>query len=297
VEPLRVVVRRGTVVEAVHVVHAAAVQDGRVVASVGDPELVTIMRSSAKPLQALPLARAREDMDQRDLAIASASHRAEPDQLEAVQALLAKADATEDDLECGPEDGSRLRHNCSGKHAGMLALCRARGWPARGYRLAGHPVQEGCLAEVAAAADVPAADVPTAVDGCGIVTFALTLERLAHAFSRFESLDAGTRVAAAMRSYPELIRGGGAADTLLMRGFDGWTAKGGAEGLFCAVGPDGVGVALKVEDGSGRGVRPALGSFLARLGLDREALERAGLGRLPLLNSRDEECGEVVTEE
>ena len=76
----------------------------------------------------------------------------------------------------------------------------------------------------------------------------------------------------------------------------GWTAKGGAEGLLCAAGPDGVGVALKVEDGSGRGVRPVLGSFLARLGLDREALERAGLGRLPLLNSRDEECGEVVTE-
>jgi L-asparaginase II len=296
VEPLRVVVRRGSVVEAVHVVHAVAVQDRRVVAFAGDAELVTFMRSSAKPLQALPLAGAREDMDERDLAIASASHRAEPDQLEAVRALLAKADATEDDLECGREDGSRLRHNCSGKHAGMLALARARGWPTRGYRLAGHPVQEGCLAEVAAAADVPAADVSTAVDGCGVVTFALTLERMAHAFSRLESLEAGARVAAAMRAYPELIRGGDAADTLLMRGFRGWTAKGGAEGLLCAVGPDGVGVALKVEDGSGRGVRPALGSFLARLGLDGESLERAGLGRLPLLNSRDEQCGEVVTE-
>jgi L-asparaginase II len=297
VEPLRVVVRRGAVVEAVHVVHAVAVQDGHVVASAGDAGLVTFMRSSAKPLQALPLARAREDLDEQDLAIASASHRAEPNQLEAARALLAKADATEDDLECGTVDGSRLRHNCSGKHAGMLALARARGWPTRGYRLAGHPVQEGCLAEVAAAADVPVGDVPTAVDGCGVVTFALTLERMAHAFSRLESLEAGARVAAAMRAHPELIRGGDAADTLLMRAVPGWAAKGGAEGLLCAVSPDGVGIALKVEDGSGRGVRPALGSFLARLGLDREALERAGLGRLPLLNSRDEECGEVVTEE
>jgi L-asparaginase len=296
VEPLRVVVRRGSVVEAVHVVHAVAVQDGRVVAAAGDAGLVTFMRSSAKPLQALPLARARDDLEERDLAIASASHRAWPEQLDAVRALLAKADVTEDDLECGLEDGSRLRHNCSGKHAGMLALSRARGWPLHGYRLAGHPVQEGCLAEVAAAADVSASDVPTAVDGCGVVTFALPLERMAYAFSRLESVDAGARVATAMRAHPELIRGGDAADTLLMRNFEGWTAKGGAEGLLCAVSPARLGVALKVEDGSGRGIRPALGAFLARLGLDSDALERAGLGRLPLLNSRDEECGEVVTE-
>jgi len=283
-------------VEAVHVAHAVAVRDGQVVAAAGDPELVAYMRSSAKPLQALPVARARDDLDERDLAIASASHRADRDQLEAVQALLAKAEATEDDLECGQEDGSRLRHNCSGKHAAMLALCRAQGWRTRGYRLAGHPVQEGCLAEVAAATEVDASRVPTAVDGCGVVTFALSLERMAHAFSRLESLDAGGRVAAAMRAHPELIRGGEAADTLLMQGFPGWTAKGGAEGLLCASGPDGLGVALKVADGSGRGVRPALGVFLARLGLDGKALAAVGLGPLPLLNSRGEECGEIVTE-
>jgi L-asparaginase II len=262
----------------------------------GDAELVTYMRSSAKPLQALPLARARDDLDERDLAIASASHRAAPDQLDAVRALLAKAEASEDDLECGAEDGSRLRHNCSGKHAGMLALCRARGWPTEGYRLAGHAVQEGCRAEVATAAEVDASGMPTAVDGCGVVTFALPLERMAHAFARLESLDAGGRVAAAMRAHPELIRGGDAADTLLMNAAPGWTAKGGAEGLLCAAGPDGLGVALKVVDGSGRGVRPALGAFLARLGLDGQALAAAGLGPLPRLNSRGEECGEIVTE-
>jgi L-asparaginase II len=283
-------------VEAVHVVHAVAVREGSVVAAAGDAELVTYMRSSAKPLQALPLARTRDDLDERDLAIASASHLAEPDQLAAVRALLAKAEASEDDLECGTEDGSRLRHNCSGKHAGMLALCRAGGWPTRGYRLAGHPVQDGCLAEVAAAAEVDTSEIPTAVDGCGVVTFALPLERMAHAFSRLESLDGGGRVAAAMRAHPELIRGGDAADTLLMKGFPGWTAKGGAEGLLCAAGLGAVGVALKVADGSGRGVRPALGAFLARLGLDGQALAAAGLGPLPLLNSRGEECGEIVTE-
>src|SRR5207247_2298255 len=105
----------------------------------------------------------------------------------------------------------------------------------------------------------------TAVDGCGVVTFALSLERMAHAFSRLESLDAGGRVAAAMRADPELVGGGDSADTLLMKSFPGWTAKVGAEGLVCAAGPGGLGLALKVEDGSGQGVRPALGVFLARL--------------------------------
>src|SRR5918994_7140443 len=173
-DPISVLVRRGGTVESVHVVHAVAVRDGAVVAERGDGGLVTFMRSSAKPFQALPLARARGDMDDRDLAIASASHLAGGEQLEAVRALLAKAPASEDELECGlaGDPPARIRHNCSGKHAGMLALCRAHGWESAGYRLREHPVQQACLAELAAAADVPAAELPTAVDGCGVVTVA-----------------------------------------------------------------------------------------------------------------------------
>ena len=181
-------------------------------------------------------------------------------------------------------------HNCSGKHAAMLALCRGRGWPSEGYRLEGHPVQEACRAEVVAAARVESADVPTAVDGCGVVTFALPLERMAFAFARLEQLDAGARVAAAMRAHPELIRGRQAADTRLMQLRPSWTAKGGAEGLMCALGPDGVGVALKVGDGNGRAVGPALASFLAELGHPVPELEVQ-----PLENSRGERVGEVVT--
>ena len=135
-EPIRVSVRRGEVVEAVHRVHGVAVRDGAVVAEAGDAALVAFMRSSSKPLQAIPLARAREDLDERDLAIASASHLADDTQLTAVRALLAKAPAGEHELECGPAGNppSRLRHNCSGKHAGMLALCRAKGWPSESPR-------------------------------------------------------------------------------------------------------------------------------------------------------------------
>ena len=172
--------------EAVHRVHAVAVQDGVVIAEAGDTGLLAFMRSSSKPLQAIPLARARADLDERDLAIASASHLADDAQLTAVRALLAKAPATEDELECGPEGRppSRLKHNCSGKHAGMLALCRAQGWRSEGYRLEGHRAQRAMHAVHAEAAEVPEDDIATGVDGCGVVTFALSLERMAHAFSR-----------------------------------------------------------------------------------------------------------------
>ncbi len=284
-DAIRVAVTRGEVVEAVHVVHAAAVRDGALVGAAGDPWLIAYLRSSAKPLQALPLARARDDLDDRDLAIASASHLASPAQLDAVRALLAKAPAAEDDLECG----GGIEHNCSGKHAGMLALCRTRGWPSEDYRLLEHPVQQACLAAVAEAAEVDPGTMPIAVDGCGVPTFALGLERMANAFARLESLEAGARVAAAMRAEPDLVRGPIAADSRLMRALPGWTAKGGAEGLICASSPDGLGVTLKCVDGAYRPLEAALNSFLASLGVD---LPEAG----PELvrNSRGEAVGEVV---
>ena len=138
--PIVVEAIRGGVIEARHRVHAVAVQQGRTVAAAGDAGLVTYFRSSAKPLQALPVIRARPVLDDAEIAIACASHLHRPEQLGPVRSLLAKARATEDDLECGPEP-TRLEHNCSGKHAAMLALCRAMGWPTAGYRLAEHPCQ------------------------------------------------------------------------------------------------------------------------------------------------------------
>lgn len=289
-DPIVVAVRRGRLEEARHVVHAVAVRDGAVVEQAGDPERVAYLRSAAKPFQALPLVRARGDLTTEEIAIASASHLALPGQLAAVRSLLAKAPAGEDELECGPEP-TPLEHNCSGKHAGMLALCRAKGWASGGYRLETHPVQHGCLAEVAAAADADPGEIPVAVDGCGVPTFALPLERMALMFSRLEQLDGGAQVAAAMRKHPELIRGPLAADSMLMREHDGWTAKGGAEGLLCAAGPGGLGIALKVEDGSMRAMRPALAELLRRLGF-----EPGELAGDPVENSLGELVGEIVLE-
>jgi L-asparaginase II len=264
------------------------------VAQAGNLSLVSFLRSSSKPLQALPLARAREDLDDRDLAIASASHRAEPAQLEAVRRLLAKAPAREKELECGLQEGrppDPLYHNCSGKHAGMLALCRAHDWRSEGYRHEGHRVQRAMLAAHAEAAEVDADAIPTAVDGCGVVTFGLDLRRTAHAFGRLARLRGGERVAAAMRAHPELVGGAGQTDTELMRALPGWIAKGGAEGLLCAGSPDGIGVALKSEDGIGRGQRPALASFLRPLGLELPD----DFARVAVRNAHGEVVGEIVS--
>jgi L-asparaginase II len=285
-QPIVVEVTRGDVVEARHVAHAVAVSGGEVVGQAGDPRLVTYFRSSAKPIQALPVVRSRPDLVDAEIAIACASHLARPEQLEPVRALLARADATEDDLECGPEP-TKLEHNCSGKHAGLILLCRSRGWAVEGYRLPEHPCQQALLAEVAAAAEVEPQSMPTAADGCGIVTFALPLERMAHAFSRLAGLEGGARVVSAMQAFPDFIRGPLGADSVLMKTQPGWVAKGGAEGLLCAAGPDGLGVALKIEDGATRAVRTALAAFLSTLGIDT-----GEFGAVPVRNSRGEVVGE-----
>src|SRR5215211_1074466 len=261
--PISVLVRRGPTVESVHRVHAAASRDGEVVASAGDPDLVTFMRSSAKPIQALPLAREYPSLPTDELAIACASHLADRAQLAAVESLLARAHAREEDLECGAEGDppSRLNHNCSGKHAGMLAVCRTRGWPTEGYRLGDHPLQQALHAEIETTAG--ATPSATAVDGCGVVTFALPLHAMAHAFTRLED-----RITEAMRAHPELIRGERAADTMLMRTLPGWVA----------------------EDGAARALRPALAAFLGRLGhVLPEAFAVVGVE-----NSRGERVGEIV---
>ncbi len=293
-EPIRVAVRRGEIVESVHLVHAVAVQDGAVLAQAGDPSLLASLRSAAKPIQALPLARAYENLSESELAIAGASHLGTREQIEAVRSLLAATGGDERELECGLQEGrppDPIFHNCSGKHAGMIAACRARGWPVEGYRLPDHPLQQALVAEMAAAGELEPDEVRTGPDGCGVVCFAVPLERAALAWSRLERLDGGDRVAAAMRARPELIGGEEAADTELMRAVPGWIGKRGAEGLFCAASRDGLGLALKIADGNGRAFRPALAAFAARIGLELE-----GFAEVPLLNTRGETVGALLAE-
>ncbi|MDX6490072.1 MAG: hypothetical protein QOD43_317 [Gaiellaceae bacterium] len=290
-EPLRVAVRRGVIVECIHEVHAVAVRDGSIVAEAGDPTLVASLRSSAKPLQALPVARAYENLAEDELAIAAASHFGTPEHVEVVRRLLAATGGSEDELDCGLQQGrppEPVFHNCSGKHAGMIAVCRANGWPVEGYRLPQHPLQLALLEEIAGAAELEPGEVATGLDGCGVVCFGIALERAAAAFSRLERLDGGDRIASSMRAWPVLIGGEGATDTELMRTQPEWLAKAGAEGLMCAVSSGGLGLALKVADGNSRALRPALAAFGAPLGLD---LPR--FAEVTLRNSHGEPAGIV----
>lgn len=285
--PLLVEVRRAGVVEATHRVHAVATRHGAVVAAAGDPHLVTFLRSSAKPLQARQLLLADAHLPSDLLAIACASHAATAEQLEAVERLLARAGATPDDLALGEQEGrgpERIRHNCSGKHAGMLLACSVHGWPYAGYHRPEHPLQQAILADVAAAAGVDEAAITVGVDGCAVPCFALPLDRCAHAFSR-----ADDEILAAMRAFPSFVGGDGSADVEVMRRFPGWTAKYGAEGLLTLRSPDGTGFALKVEDGATRAFRPAVAAFLRPFGVALPDWER-----VPVRNSRGDGVGEIV---
>jgi L-asparaginase II len=271
VDEIRVTVRRGKVVEAVHRVHVA-VTDGR---AWGDPELTFYFRSASKPIQAVPFVAGYDDLDDDEIAIACASHHAEPAQLDAVRKVLARAGATVDDLENGLQEGRperKLGHNCSGKHAGMLAACRAHGWPLHPYRDPEHPLQQR-IAELIGGGEI-------APDGCGVPTFATTLAGAARLLT-------GTpeRIRRAMRARPELVGASEhATDTDLMRLRDGWIAKGGAEGLFCAAHENSLGVAFKAEDGAYRAIRAAVGQVL---GIE-EFLET------PVRNSRGEVVGSIA---
>ena len=278
---------RGGVVESRHRVHAVRVEGGNLVEAWGDPELMTFMRSSAKPLQALPLVRVYENLSDEEVAIACASHGAAPEQLAAVKLLLARSWSSEEDLECGPVEGSRLRHNCSGKHAGMLAVCAARGWPREGYRLPDHPLQKEIVALVAEAAGAKKG-LPTAIDGCGVVTFALPLADMARAFGRLAlgEFEGAERIVAAMTAKPELVEGPGRTTTEVMKQLPGVIAKGGAEGLLCVGYRDGVGFALKCEDGASRSLGPAAGLLL----------NVSALAETPIENSRGDVVGRLVAQ-
>jgi L-asparaginase II len=271
VDAIRVTVRRGVVVEAVHRVHAATTA-GEVW---GNDRLTFFLRSSVKPLQAIPFLEGYDDLDDDEIAIACASHHAEPAQLAAVRKVLARAGASVDDLENGLQEGrpeGKLGHNCSGKHAGMLAACRANGWPLHPYRAPEHPLQLRI-------AELVGADGERGIDGCGVPTFQMTLAAAASLLTR-----APQRIRDAMRARPELVgASSGAVDTELMRLRDGWIAKGGAEGLFCAAHGDGSGIALKAEDGGYRAIGPALAHVL---GIEE-------LRETPISNSRGELVGVI----
>jgi L-asparaginase II len=314
--PFRVERTRGGIAESVHRVSAAVVDaDGRLLAWAGTPDLITFWRSAAKPIQALPLI---EDgvldhygLGSEELALACASHSSEYVHLAVAERFLARIGCAEDDLACGPHPplGAAVardvaeKHtvltprwsNCSGKHAGMLALARHHGWPTAGYQVDGHPVQDRLLQAIARWTGVPREQIVLAVDGCGTLCYALPLRGMALAYARLgvSAEPAAVAVRHAMLSHPDLIAGEGRLCTDLMRALPGQIiAKIGAEGIYSATVPSaGLGITLKVEDGDMRASAVALIGLL-RKGLARlggPALPRAGLEAyedVPITNTR-----------
>jgi L-asparaginase II len=305
-------VRRGEIVESEHA-FAWCLSD----AKAGPPVL---MRSSAKPFQALAALRAgvpeRFGLGPRHLALACASHGGSDEHVAGVREILAAAGRDESDLACGPGEprdpealsafraaGGQpepVRHNCSGKHAFGIAFAVASDWPVEGYSEAGHPLQEAMLAGVAEATELEPDVIPNATDGCGMRTFSVWLDRVAGAFGRLASGglgEAGTRLAAAMSSHPELVAYPGAIDTELMRSEPGLVSKIGAEGVLGIGLPDGRGAALKVLDGAFRALEPAA-VLVAREALGI-AVPGAGVDVFegaPVLSSRGEHVGSVEAE-
>lgn len=315
---MRVELRRGDQTETVHRVHVAVVDAaGVVVARAGDPGFTTFWRSAAKPFQALPLvvdgAADRFDLTEIELALTCASHSSEPGQVELVRAFLDKIGCSEDDLRCGPHTplaehvakdyqarGVRLTpvySNCSGKHTGMLALARHHGWPTADYHRLAHPVQQRCLEEVSRWTKLFPDQIGTAVDGCGVVCYALPLSNMAWAYAKLGTGDGGSgkgasRIVSAMLRHPELIAGERRPCTEMMTAFPGRViTKVGAEGVYCALlVQEGLGVALKVEDGHGPAAALAMARTLEELSLRPQP---ESLGARPIHNTRGEPVGEL----
>lgn len=316
-------VTRGAVVESRHRVHVAVVgADGTLRASSGDPDLVTFWRSSAKPIQALPVvddgAFDRFGFTLEELALTCGSHSGTPAHVRVAESILEKIGLTAEALACGPHapfDGEarraleeqglepvRLHNNCSGKHAGMMATARVRGWDPDGYQRVEHPVQARLLTEVARWTQLPEEAIGLGVDGCGVVCYAFPLSRMALAYASLAAAArAGERgpatVVEAMAAHPEMVAGEGRICTAISRVTEGRVfAKVGAEGVYCVGVPGAeLGIALKVEDGSTRAIAPAVAGVLRELDLISEDDFGALYGYVyrEVANTRGEATGEV----
>jgi L-asparaginase II len=317
--------RRGEVVEGERYGHIAVVDSsGRLVASLGDPHHRTYLRSAAKPLQALALvlsgAMERFGFGPRELALACASHGGEPAHVETTRAMLAKIDLDETALECGVHEPlsassaealrearvkpTAIHNNCSGKHAGMLAACRARGFATAGYHRPEHPLQREILGHVAAFTGLAPGEIRVGIDGCSVPCFGVPLERMALAYARLARggpggpyASAAARIREAMTRHPEMVAGRGRVSTEIMMEFPGRIlSKGGAQGVLCGAAlEEGLGFAIKFADGFKENMGLVLARLLAELAIPGVSDGLRGPGRFvqAQTNHKGERVGSV----
>lgn len=287
---------RGPVLEVAVRGHVAVVDaSGRLVAHAGDPDTLTTIRSTVKPLQAHPFVAGgtcdRLGASEAELALACGSHQGEPVHVETARRLLARAGLDESVLECGPQPPSssdaawalaasgeppgRIHNNCSGKHSAMAVTCVDRGWPLPGYSARDHPLQQAVAAAIGGFAGVDMSGVPWGVDGCGLPCFGLPLRTLARSFAVAGATDPHVqRCQAAMAAHPHLVAGSGRFDTALLGAWgDRLTAKIGGAGVWVAVvRPAGPAVAIKLEAGTGEHIPAVALAVLGALDLADDPL-------------------------
>jgi len=319
------VVTRGAAAESVHMGSVAVVdRDGTLLYAAGDAGVLTFTRSALKPLQALPFVAGggpgRYGLTQPEIALLCASHAGEPRHVAAAAAILAKAGNSAADLQCGthapyhyqardelppPPPYSPLAHNCSGKHAGMLAYCSACGLAKHDYLDPGHPLQRDIRRAVASFTGVAEDALIMGIDGCSAPNYAVPLRNLALAFARLATAGddpeygaAPRTLADAMTAHPEMVSGEGRSDLALTEaGHGDWVAKVGAEGVQAiGVRSRGWGIALKVADGAARGLHPATVATLDQAGLldDDARSSLARWARPKVHNYRGVVTGEVA---
>lgn len=295
--PILVEVTRGNGVESVHR-GAVAVIDGTglVVASAGDIDTAIFPRSAIKPLQALALVESGAadhfNLDDEELSLACASHSGEPVQVDKVNRWLVRMGLGMDDLECGAhgprhdadiadmvragQTPGRSHNNCSGKHAGFLSTALHMGEPTRGYSRADHPVQQRLRAILEDLGACDLSSTPHGIDGCGIPVIAMPLVAMARALSRMANragladprAAASGRILDAMTRCPEMVGGTGCFDTRMMAAGKGaFVVKTGAEGVYAGILPgQGLGIALKIDDGAKRAAETAMAALLKHFG-------------------------------
>jgi L-asparaginase II len=321
---------RGETVESVHRGHLFIVDgEGSEIASLGNPETVAFIRSSAKPFQVLPFLLAggaeRFGFLESEIALACASHSGEKIHTTIAEKMLKKIGLAESDLRCGAhlpfnearaeemircaEPPTQIHNNCSGKHAAMLAFALTLGADIKTYDLIENPVQRNILETVADFTGTPADEIPLAVDGCCAPNFALSVRAMAKGFLKLvfppadftdDRREACRRIVTAMMNYPELVGGTERLATLLMQAARGkFISKIGAEGVWlCGVLPGprwkkGLGIAMKIEDGDDKRARAVISvEALRRLGIFDEG-KLKNYSPLPIKNRRGETVGRV----
>lgn len=321
---------RGETVESIHRGHLIILDgDGKTVAAIGNPEIITFIRSSAKPFQVFPVltsgAAETFGFSRAEIALACGSHSGEEIHVRIAREMLEKTGFGEADLRCGAhapfnekraeemirdrEKPTQLHNNCSGKHAAMLGLAKHIGADAKTYESPENPVQRRILEAFSVFAETPESEIKIGIDGCAAPNFAVSLRAMARSFVKLvcppdhfdENYKNACRIiVSSIIDYPELIGGSERLDTLMMQTARGkFISKIGAEGVWlCGVAPSerwkkGLGIALKIEDGDDKRARAVVSIEILR---QLEIFDKQNLREfspMPIKNRRGETVGEV----